>query len=644
MPITIGSNIASLKAQRQLSKGTAELSKTYERLSSGQRINRAADDAAGLAISESLKSDKRVFNQGIRNFNDGISLLNIADGAIENLSNITIRLKELAEQSANGTYGVQQRKSLDAEAQALSKEYLRIAQSTKFNGKYLFDGSFGEGLRLQGGFGTDGAIQSNLGGALGTATFGASTSYDTERFCSNALSFGDLNGDGNLDMVTAGSAGKARVRLGTGDGGFGAAVTYAMESNISYALSLGDLNGDGILDLVTAGNGITDGRATVRLGNGDGSFGTAVSYATESNGSTALSLGDLNGDGILDLATAGYQSTSGRTTIRLGKGDGTFGTAVSYTAEIFGSHALVLGDLNHDGILDLVTAGTADSSHHNVGAATIRIGNGDGSFGAASTYIATDFDNASYSVTLGDLNGDGMLDMVMGGGYSGSGWTSTMLGRGDGSFGAGITAPAELIIANELSLGDMNGDGILDLVTAGYDSSYAGEATVRIGNGDGSFKAGISYLTETIGSYALSIGDLNGDGVLDIATGGYGPGNGKATVRLGNSTFGVSPLLKFDLTTLAGARQALPQFDKALGRLSSQRGTIGAFQSRITVGANVLRASSENYAAAESRIRDADIANESSQLVRLNILQQAASAVLGQANLQPQLALSLFRN
>src|SRR5690606_34410844 len=114
--------------------------------------------AAGLAISESLKSDRRVFNQGVRNFNDGVSLLNIADSSIESLSGIVIRLKELAEQSANGTYGAQQRKALDAEAQALSKEYSRIVHSTKFNGVHLLDGSLGGGIRLQGGYGLDGSI------------------------------------------------------------------------------------------------------------------------------------------------------------------------------------------------------------------------------------------------------------------------------------------------------------------------------------------------------------------------------------------------------------------------------------------------------------------------------------------------------
>ena len=109
MAIKIGSNIPSLQAQRRLGEATSSLSKISERLSSGQRINRVSDDAAGLAIADDLNAKSRIFTQAIRNGNDGISLLNIADSAIENLSGVVSRIRELAEQSANGTYSNKQR-------------------------------------------------------------------------------------------------------------------------------------------------------------------------------------------------------------------------------------------------------------------------------------------------------------------------------------------------------------------------------------------------------------------------------------------------------------------------------------------------------------------------------------------------------
>ena len=104
MAVRIGSNIASLNAQGRLNQATDALSSTYERLSSGMRINKASDDPAGLAVSSSLNVDSRVYSQGIRNINDGLSLLNVAEGALFELSSITTRQQELAEQSANGVY------------------------------------------------------------------------------------------------------------------------------------------------------------------------------------------------------------------------------------------------------------------------------------------------------------------------------------------------------------------------------------------------------------------------------------------------------------------------------------------------------------------------------------------------------------
>jgi flagellin len=140
----------SLRAQRQLSLSTDGLSKTYERLSSGLRIARASDDAAGLAIADSLRTDARIAGVAVRNANDGISALNIADGALNEISNVLQRMGEIAEQSANGTYRSAQRSPLQAEFLALASEIERIATVTNFNSiKLLSDSSQ---LFLQVGF------------------------------------------------------------------------------------------------------------------------------------------------------------------------------------------------------------------------------------------------------------------------------------------------------------------------------------------------------------------------------------------------------------------------------------------------------------------------------------------------------------
>ena len=117
MPITIGTNIASLGAQRRLSDQSQKIGSVFERLSTRQRINRASDDAAGLAIADSLRADTRVYTRGIANLNDGLSYLNVYEGGLQSLTDILIRQKELAEQAANGSYSNKQRGALQEEVE-----------------------------------------------------------------------------------------------------------------------------------------------------------------------------------------------------------------------------------------------------------------------------------------------------------------------------------------------------------------------------------------------------------------------------------------------------------------------------------------------------------------------------------------------
>lgn len=141
MTINLRTNVSSLTAQRNLETSSNRLNTAYERLSSGLRINRARDDAAGLSIAEALKSDTRVASVAIRNANDGISIIAIADQAIGQIGNVLGRLAELAEQSANGVYGNVQRSALSNEFAALTSEIERIAFTTEFNGLRLLSGN-----------------------------------------------------------------------------------------------------------------------------------------------------------------------------------------------------------------------------------------------------------------------------------------------------------------------------------------------------------------------------------------------------------------------------------------------------------------------------------------------------------------------
>ena len=141
MPVRIFNNIPSLNAQRLLGINNDRLAVSVERISSGLRINRAADDAAGLAISEALRSDIRALRQAVRNANDGISLINVTEGALNEQSSILIRLRELSSQASTGTVGSTERQTIQLEFDAMRLEIDRIANTTAFNGQKLVDGS-----------------------------------------------------------------------------------------------------------------------------------------------------------------------------------------------------------------------------------------------------------------------------------------------------------------------------------------------------------------------------------------------------------------------------------------------------------------------------------------------------------------------
>jgi flagellin len=164
--ISIGSNITSLQAQRRLDQTGTNLSQSFNKLSSGYRINRGTDDAAGLAIAESLKAQSRIAGQAIRNTNDGISTIAIADGALGEVANILSRLAELASQAANGTLSTSQRSVVSNEFVALSSEIERISQVTEFNGIKLLSGT--NNVTIQVGTGSTAASQIGYQNQLAT--------------------------------------------------------------------------------------------------------------------------------------------------------------------------------------------------------------------------------------------------------------------------------------------------------------------------------------------------------------------------------------------------------------------------------------------------------------------------------------------
>lgn len=603
MAVRIGSNISALQAQRRLGDATSSVTGSLARLSSGQRISRPSDDAAGLAISDALRARGRVFDRGAKNVSDGISLLSVADAALGELAGLTTRILELAEQAATGGYSVAQRKALDTEAKSLRDEFSRIASSTQFNGLSLFNGSV-QGLRIQAGFGIDGGVASSLGGKLGTGlvTDGSGQAIVGEPIESTIA---DFNGDGIADVV--GAAGNVVFQAGVGDGTFSAGVTLATGGAVRF-IETADFNNDGALDIVAA---IGTTSLALFLNSGAGGFNAATTVTTGGN-AAAITVGDFNNDGRMDILTGNDNAGADSFSVLLGNGAGGFSSpSTTSLGAGYNPSKLLRANVNSDGLADAIIVG-------NFTMQTLR-NNGAGGFTVESPIL-----DAGNVQATGDFNNDGLTDIVITDAGSGILYLRNSNGTAYGS-------PDTLFGGNSLGIGDMNGDGNLDVITGEID---ADNSYTILGNGRGGSTFDPNSLRAGYRSTFVA-GDINGDGVLDLLTGGFTP-------LLGLTRDGVNPILPFSLTTQADARQAIAPLTRKLDELNKQRGVVGGFQSRLTSAAQSVLSLSDGFRAAESRIRDVDVASESARLVGGQIRQQAATAVLAQANIQPRIALQLL--
>ncbi len=337
--------------------------------------------------------------------------------------------------------------------------------------------------------------------------------YPTTGTSAEAIAVGDFNGDLKQDVVVANyTSNNISVLLGNGDGTFKSAVKYAAGTGPDCVI-VGDWNGDGKQDLAVSNYQSTV--ISIFLGNGDGTFQTATTVSVAGN-VQALAAADLNGDGRADLAVAAYGNASNSIRILLGNGDGTFQAPVNYAAGNSGTYSVAVGDFNQDGKADLVFGGYL--------AVYVLVGNGDGSFKPAVTYNTGVY---SYAVNVGDFNGDGKLDVATIDDNS-YGSLKLLLGNGDGTLQPAIGNP---VSTGSLALAsaDMNGDGILDAIYAANGSSTLG---VVAGYGNGTFQSPVNYANSGY-VYGIAIGDFNGDGKADVVSANYT--NGYVSVFLGGA-------------------------------------------------------------------------------------------------------------
>lgn len=636
MGITLGSNIASARAVTRLDSVGKSLSQTFERLSSGLRINKASDDAAGLSIADSLNLDNRVFTQAIRNINDGVSYLSIADSALEQLSGITQRQLELAEQAANGTLGGKQRVALQRESDSLTDEYTRILSVASFNGRQIFQsGSALPELSIQLGYGTQGALGVTLGAQglrnVGDGTFTSQDIASSQLYRPQETIRADFNGDGILDFAAVGqflnsAANGLEIQLGNGDGSFQSSYSWFIAggpSVVSNGRSIGDFDGDGVQDLAVLGDDGTNNVLLAFRGQGNGVFSLTASIGIPV--AAGLTMVDTDRDGKSEFVVIG---NSGPGYVYKYQGGSTFSQSATFTADAAWSNAvgMVTDDFNNDGIKDIAwTAGNLN----------IAYGTGAGSFSPARSFAGTLGGNAKLIVA--DFNRDGNLDFGAAG--IGASQVSLFFGNADGTVGAEskLTTGSIANSLGTLTKGDINGDGYQDILAAGSSNAVL----YLLGNGDGTFQGVRSQAAPYTFMGGIATGDFNADGVEEILLGGD-PTSGTTRKFFNQGITRSTTGVRVTLSRQQDARDGLADLRKQLDRINLERGVIGSFESRLGSASSAIYSQRDNSIEAESRIRSADVAEESANLTRQKILQQAAAAVLAQANNQPGIALRLL--
>ncbi|MGD9559095.1 MAG: flagellin [Oscillospiraceae bacterium] len=558
-------NIMAINSHRQLGINNTNLSKNLEKLSSGYRINRAADDAAGLAISEKMRAQITGLDRAILNAQDGASLIQTAEGALAEVHSMLNRMVELATQSANGTIQASDRQKIEAETTALKDEIDRISKATNFNGINLLDGSLSSNAPKD--ISVKNVKVNETAAMAGIYKF-AKVDEDT------ATNFADLKAGDILSFTVSTKNGT------TGTSGDSFTINFQVTEDGKQIRSIEDGT---VYDLTANGT-------TYEWKNTD------AADAVE----TQLRLTKLNDNFIINKSSDGKgleltSRTAGTAAAQVtGIGftkNNAAAVDIAMTTPV-SSNDPTTNTVAKDEVSSIATANftvfNVDNNVTNEDRATFEI-NGQ-KFVLVNEQELANVDE--YAKEVAKLENRGVNIIRVGGATSGD-LTSADLKR----IAADINQKTGLAFE--------------------YDTSTAARGLLvkapQVGNG----------LTMQVGDTAADFNKITVS-VDDMSSMGLGINN-------------------ISMASQESASRALDRINAAIEKVSVNRGNLGALQNRLTYTINNLGVTTENMTAAESRIRDVDMAKEMMAFTKNNVLSQAAQAMLAQANMQPQQVLQLLR-
>ncbi len=658
----IGSNIGSLRAANASTAANDSLKASMERLSTGKRINSAKDDAAGLAIASRMTSQIKTMAVAARNANDGISMAQTAEGALGEVTNMLQRMKELAGQAANGTLGSSERKSLQSEVSQLTAQINDISTKTNFNGINLLDGtvkSVSLQTGAQAGQTTSVSLSNTSATALGLNGYRVEGQATTGRISAATVAVTDVQINGKNALGTALTAATAETTAASINANTGQTGVSAQAYN---TLSGGPVAQGGVTS--TTGFSIAVGGGTAVNVTG----ATGAELVEKINRDVGGVSAQLNSEGkiVLSNDTGKTIVIAGADSGKAGFTAGTYGGFValqSSTGQAINIKRGTTGDAT-----DLTALGLNETSAlDKVKGSTV---------GGATTALATSDDVKINGVALGVSNDASAASKAaaINAVSAQSGVTATASTKAIVKIdAAGLVAANDILVngatvtlsdsdgTTGMSLSDLvqniNGAGISGLV-ASSDTDGNLILTSSTGN-DISLKDGTTGT-----SIALSMTGDDGGASTGTMAGATGltlrgrielksdtgaeirvEGATASLAKVGLAAQGGSDAMvggALNVTSQANASVAMTAIDKALDKVSSIRGDLGAVQNRLQVTVNNLTTTSSNLQEARSRIEDTDFSSESTALAKAQILGQASTAMLAQANQSQQGVLKLL--